>query len=245
MRNISAWAKQHKNKARLSIIFLKILLAFMACYVAKALHEIKIILPGIMAFSALCLFIVAALIYPSGKKSTLSGKFFYLKQKSCDYILVASGFFMMVFFVNTRFYTLTNQPVVFANTPAAFKTNPPTAEEILKSLEHRDKKSLTRQEKRILKHEFKKQLKVYVKSKISGKKAEGDQAFLIILTIIAALGVMYLVAALSCSLACNGSDGAAIAVAILGAAGVIWATIAIINRITRGPKKKLSNTPAQ
>lgn len=112
-------------------------------------------------------------------------------------------------------------------------------------MEHRDKKSLTRQEKRILKHELKKQVKIYIKSKLSGEKAEGDQAFLIILTIIAALGVMYLIAALSCTLACNGSDGAAVAVAILGVAGVIWATIAIINRITRGPKKKFSNTQTQ
>ena len=61
---------------------------------------------------------------------------------------------------------------------------------------------------------------------------------LIILTIIGALGALYLVAALSCSLACNGSDAAALAVAILGLAGVIWATMAIIRRISRGAKKK-------
>jgi len=245
MRNISCWARQNKVKARLTLIILKLLLACMAYFIGSNLSELNIILPELTGITAVFLFVLIAVIYPARHKSRLSKKLFYIKQKSCDYILAASSFLMMIFFTNNRLYTLTDPAPSFAIMPAVVNIDPPTAEEILKSLEHRDKKSLTRQEKRILKQEFKKQLKVYVKSKITGKKDEAAKALLIVLTIIGALGALYLVAALSCSLSCNGSDAAALAVAILGLVGVIWGTVAIIRRISRGPKKKIAESPVQ
>lgn len=239
MRSISLWARQHKGKARLILIILKLLLACMAFFIGSGLAGMKIIFPQIAGIALVFLFGFVAAFYPYRKKSGLSKKLFYIKQKSCDYLLAALGFGMMLFFTNSSLYSLTRPSSSFANTEIVIKPDLPTAEEILKSLEHRDKKSLTRQEKRILKQEFKKQVKVYVKSKITRHKSEADKALLIILTIIGALGALYLVAALSCSLACSGSDGAAVAIAILGLAGVIWATIAIIKRISRGPKEKI------
>ena len=117
----------------------------------------------------------------------------------------------------------------------------PSAEEILASLQYRDKSSLTRQEKRILKEEFKKQIKIYAVAKITGNKDGASKAVLIILTIIAAIGLLTLLAALACSLSCNGSDAAAVIVGVLGAAAIIWGTIVLVNRISRGPKKKSGN----
>jgi len=89
-----------------------------------------------------------------------------------------------------------------------------------------------------LKEEFKKQIKVYAVAKIKGNNDGAGKALLIALTIIGAVGLLYLVAALACTLACNGSDAAAVIVAILGAAAVIWLTVVIIQRISRGPKKE-------
>ena len=79
---------------------------------------------------------------------------------------------------------------------------------------------------------------------MKGNKDGDAKAGLIIVTIIAALGLLYLVAALACSLSCNGSDAAAVVVLILGLAAIIWGTIAVINRISRGPKKKKKESPA-
>jgi hypothetical protein len=128
---------------------------------------------------------------------------------------------------------------LFASTPSAINNNKkdPTAEQILASLKYRDKSSLTRLEKRILKAEFKKQLKVWTLAKITGKKEEGDKAGLIILAIIGAIGLFFLVASLSCSLSCNGSDAAAVAVLLLGTAAIVLGLIAVIRSINRKKRK--------
>lgn len=237
MKNISTWARQHIAEARICIVMLKVLLISAAFFIGNSLLSMKIILSEAAGIVFIFLFVLVALVYPY-RQNRISKKLFYIKQKSCDFLLATAGFLMMIFFVNNRLYSFLSPSNSYASRSATIKSDPPTAEEILKSLQYRDKKTLTRQEKRILKHEFKKQAKVYVKSKITGHKSEADKALLIILTIIGALGALYLVAALSCSLACNGSDAAALAVAILGLAGVIWATMAIIRRISRGAKKK-------
>jgi hypothetical protein len=118
------------------------------------------------------------------------------------------------------------------------KTVKPTAQEILSSLQSgRNNKSLTRAEKRILKKEFRHQLKVYVAAKIKGDSSGADQALLILLAIIAACGLLYLVAALACSLSCSGSDAAAVLVALVGTVGVIWLLIYVIKQITHAKKK--------
>lgn len=130
MKNISIWAKNHRNKARLSIIILKILLAVMASFIASALYKIKIILPEITGLTVVCLFVITAMIYPS-RKTSISKKSFYIKQKSCDYILLAAGFLMTIFFVNNRFYTLTNPPAVFARHPLPSKPTLPLLKRFL------------------------------------------------------------------------------------------------------------------
>ena len=70
-----------------------------------------------------------------------------------------------------------------------------------------------------------------------GKKADAEQVALIILACIAAVGLLYLVMALACTLSCNGSDAAAVIVAILGLAGIIWGLIAVIRAINRKKTK--------
>ena len=97
---------------------------------------------------------------------------------------------------------------------------------------------MTRAEKRILKAEFKKQLKIWTLAKISGDKEEGDKAGLLILAIVGAAGLFFLVAALSCSLACNGSDAAAIVVLLLGTAAIVLGLLAVIRSINRKKRQK-------
>jgi len=73
----------------------------------------------------------------------------------------------------------------------------------------------------------------YTKAKLKGDKTTGEEIALIILTCIAAVGLLYLVAALACTLSCNGSDAAAIIVAVLGTVAVIWGAVAVIRSINR------------
>jgi hypothetical protein len=134
----------------------------------------------------------------------------YIRQKSCDFLLAASTFCMLLCLANKNTGSVYFSPSASASSGINIKeTKKPTAAEILASLAYRDKSTLTRSEKRILKQEFKTQLKNYAIAKLSGNQAEGDRAGLIILAIIVALGLLYLVAALSCGIACNGSGGVA------------------------------------
>jgi hypothetical protein len=177
---------------------------------------------------------VSVIFYPVVKKNN------YVKQKTCDFVLAASSFCMILFLSNNQSDTISffNASNATSFTSVSVKSEKPTAEEILASLKHRDKSSLSKTEKRILKKEFKEQIKIYTKAKLTGNKNTAGDALLIMLAIIAALGLLYILAALACAVSCNGSEGAAIIIALLGTAAIILGLVLVIKRITRGPRKK-------
>jgi len=235
MRKISLWAKHHRPSAIVLIVISKIFLAIIAFNIGIWLLEYNIHIPVIVVAIALAIFVIAALVYPSSHQTSLSKKQVYIKQKSCDFIIAACTFIMMATLINV------NMPVpltISATASNVVANNNSKAEEILTSLKYRDKSTLTKQEKKVLKKEFKKQLKLFAIAKIKGDKEGGDKTWLIILTIIAALGLLFLVAALACGIGCGGSEVGAGLVAVIGTAAIVWGTIAVIRRITKGPKQK-------
>ncbi len=73
------------------------------------------------------------------------------------------------------------------------------------------------------------------------KRITGDKTkktLLSILTIIVALGLLFLIAALSCSIACSGAEALALLVGLAGLAAVIFFTRRVLRRIKFGPRKK-------
>jgi fatty acid desaturase len=239
MRKISLWAKHHPLQAILFIIIIKILLAIIAFFIGSALLKMGFYIPFIVFIISIIVLLAAVFFYPSRHFAGLSKKQFYIRQKSCDLAIAICAFVMIGTLVNNNFI-IPHSTVSFASN-SIIKTSP-TAEEILASLQYRDKSSLSKQEKKILKHEFKKQLKVYAKAKLRGKKDEAAKALWIILTVIAAVGLLFLLAALACSLPCSGAEGAAVAVMIIGLVAIIWGAVVLIKRISSGPKQK-ENSP--
>jgi hypothetical protein len=71
-----------------------------------------------------------------------------------------------------------------------------------------------------------------------GSDEKGGKVVLTILTVLAALVLVFLVGSLSCSLACSGADALALIVGIGGLALVLLGMIAVLKRIKRGPKQK-------
>jgi hypothetical protein len=237
MRKISLWAKHHRLQAIASLVIIKLLLAVIAFYIGSALLDLDIQIPFIVFIIAMIILLVAAFLYPSRHKG-FSKKQFYVRQKSSDFIIAACSFVMIGTLVNNNLPA----PVTMA-LASNVSAITPTAEEILASLQYRDKSTLTKKEKRILKQEFKKQLGVYAVAKVKGDKSGAGKSVLMILTIIAALGLLYLVAALACNLSCNGSDFAAVVVLLLGTAAIVWGVVVLLNRISKGPKKKKEESP--
>ena len=232
MRKISFWAKSHPRTARLYIIIIKILLAIIAWFVGRSFSRMNIGVPESLGILTLFIFLIAALLYPSKSSSISARKYFYLKQKSCDFAFAACTFIMMVCITNNQLYSVTTPSSHASSNIIVSKS--PTAEEILTSLKYRDKKTLTKPEKKILKREFKKQLKVFANATLSGNKKDADDAALIILVIIGAIGLTALV----CSISCGGADGLAVAVALLGLTAIIWGSTVLIRRIKSGPRNK-------
>ncbi len=240
MRKLSMWAKNNPWKSRGMIVISHLLLICLACFLGIRLIEAEIDLPASVLYVSILTWIGFAIIYPSRSMKSVLKEKFYARQKTADFFIALSSFCVICYAANREAPVPYSQSSAHASVVVMGNkiSKDPTAEEILNSLKYRDKSTLTKKEKRILKKEFGRQVKIYVKAKLMGDNDEAGNAGLIILTIVAAIGLLFLVASAACSLSCNGMDGAALAVGIFGTAGIVIATIAIIRRIKRGPKKK-------
>jgi hypothetical protein len=247
MIKISYWAKHRPAEARITIIVLHIILTGLAIYVGSGLNEFGILMPAKSLYILVPIFLLIAFFYPSrNKKTGQPGRIqFYRTQKTFDFLAAAMSFTMVCFVANN--YHSNNISATVSATNIALPKDAgakPTAEQILASLSYRDKNTLTRLEKRILKTEFKHQLKVYVKAKLTRDDETAAKAVLIILSVIGAVGLTFLLAALACNIACNGSEAAAIIVSILGLAAIIFLLVYTIKKIKNHNKTVTEESPA-
>ena len=147
----------------------------------------------------------------------------------------------MICFLSNHYFANRNSEISFLITPAFASTGKkPDANGILTSLSYKSKNDLSHQEKRILKKEFLKQCIRYVKAGSTGDSRVAAEAFEVMATIVAALGVLYLLAGLACSLSCSGSEGLAVLVTILGISGVVFGSVALMQTIFKTKKKNPS-----
>jgi hypothetical protein len=232
MQKISYWASRNIVSARSLIVAIKILLAVISYYIGMELFKMKLLIPAVETYCITWVLLFAAIsCYPAGKKNATLKEFIYARQKACDFILP----FCAVLFLITWFNNAGTVPATTAYGSTIIKH--PSARQILNA--GKTKQTLTGKEKRILKKEFFKQLKVYGRAIVTGDKAKAGEALTIILAIVALLGLLYLLAALVCSLSCSGADVLAIFVGVIGLAGLIWGFVAIINNMHRKRKKTI------
>lgn len=232
MRQISTWASRHVIYARMLIVILKTSLYFIAAYTGLYLVSSGITIPAEPFYLiAVFTFLIALAIYPARTKKYLRSKYHYARQKTGDFLLPLCAFLVIACAVNNA-----GSSSYFTGSFASSIVSDPTAAQILAS--GKTKAQLTKKEKRILRHEFTKQLKHFAVAKMRNDQQKANDSWKIVLAVIALLGLVYLLAALSCSLSCNGSDAAAILVGVLGLAGLIWAFVAFVNHIRRPKKPK-------
>jgi hypothetical protein len=241
MKKISVWARKKRSIARIFIVILNLALALLGVEMGRLLITMNVHPRPLAYLVVLFVFISVVFAYPQrvGTSSLQSKRRIYRVQKSCDFILAFCSFLMICFFsMNISETNETKLSFPLLNTLSASTGAKPTADEILQSLKYRSRKDLSRPEKKILKHEFFKQVKSYVTEKATGHDQIALKIFLTICTLVAALGVGYLVAAVSCSLSCSGLDGLAILVALLGLGGIIYGSIKLIQAISHISGKK-------
>lgn len=236
MRKLSCWAREHALAAQLLIFICHVLLILDAVYLAVHFSAFTSVSPVVLyCLAGLLLFLF--IIYPR----RLS-RFNYARRKAMD---VCAGLlcFSMVFVMalqlnrpsgmqqNPAYAVLTGEIPVYKNAEA---------QRLLQLFASGEKTSFSRKEKQILKKEFGFQLIQYGKAHARGDKGTADQTGLIILAIIGAVGLLFLVASLACTLSCNGADAAAVLVVIFGVAGIIWGLSTVIKSI----KRKRAAAPA-
>lgn len=233
MRALSFWAKHHPISARILIVVSRCLLLWIASFLGTEILRANMTISPLWICFFMMLFLVTCLVYPSNVSAVN-----YARRKRCDLVVCVSGFVMalcLLVQLQTPFYS-TARASLPADT-ASYKY--PEAQKLLAQFNSGEKTDFSRKEKRIVRREFNYQLLRYAKAKLTGNKEESGNAGLIILACIAAVGLFFLVLSLACTLSCNGSDAAAIVVALLGTAGIIWGLVAVIRNI-----KRKKNQPA-
>jgi len=201
--------------------------------------DLNISFPAYFILIAMLGFGIAWWKYPEKKQvaNKLEKSRQYVFQKTCDSILIASTFLMFVYFGNQHVSSYSTSVFSASSVKSAFLPNDST--KAYKSIDA-FKKSLYDEAGRPLKlKERKKLLKQQIKAiKKDNAMSDGEKVGLIILCVLLALILGYGVAALSCSLSCSGSEGAAVAVAVLGLAGIVLLTYFAIHSITRKARRE-------
>ena len=239
MKKISYWAKAHKTQARIIIIITFLILNGLAFFTGYLFRQIGIgFLPGFL-FVSFLLYFMAFVAYPSkNKKGTrFSPSSFYVIQKSCDFVLVASTFCMYMYVSNcpgslNKLYPQA-KAFVFTHPKDSVTKNYKNLNDFTLSLKDKAGKWLKWKER-------KKLLKEQVREiKKDNNLSPGQKTLLIILSVIAALGLFILVLALSCNLSCSGSDAAAAIVGIGGTALIIFLFIIVLRSINGKHRKRV------
>lgn len=239
MKKISLWAKHHKKPARLLIVSSFILLTLLGILTGSLLNEIGVSFLPLFLVVVIGIYLAALAIYPSMmlKSKKINRAVLYARQKCCDFALGASTFCMIVFFANQPGQLFNSVTPAWAANPvqpllpkdSTLKTYK-TIAAFSASLKDDNGKSLKWKER-------KKLLKVQVKAIRNSEMSKGGKTALIILSVLVAIGLLALVAALACNLSCSGSEGAAVMVMLGGGALIIYLLVITIKSI-KGKKQK-------
>ena len=243
MKKISFWAKNHKRPARFIIVASLIVLNGLGILTGILLKEFNVTMAGAAMAVIISVFIAGFIFYPVKNTKRLTTAPYYIKQKSLDFILAASAFCMFTFFGNRPETLFQHYPMLNAT---AVSTNTLPKDSILRTYKSISEFSSMMKDENgnPLKWKEKKKL---LKEQVKGiKKADNlsdtERTLYLILSIVVALGLLYLVAALSCNLSCSGSDGAAALVAVGGTAVVVILLVIAVRAIYGRNKKPVSTT---
>ncbi|MEZ4934641.1 MAG: hypothetical protein R2788_21250 [Saprospiraceae bacterium] len=231
LTQLAFWAKAHPVTARWIITINRILLGYAAFYGGVVLADRHVFFSEKALVASAVVFAIAYLCYPRKDKRWPVKTPSFALRKSCDFLLIASS---CIFWLAAGNFILPYQPTAFddAKPPvetlpsvitkdgkAIYYSNPPASQTLKKAKQARGKVFKKIRGWRV---RFFQKLKARVSNKLAiikhaYKKMDGATIALLILASLAIIGLLgYLTLALSCSLSCNGQEGAASLVAILG-----------------------------
>jgi hypothetical protein len=225
MKSVSYWASRHLWPARLLLVAGQVLLTLLAIFVGKSLAQLDIVLPFYLIYLLVPPFALAWILHPGG-----SGHKTFSRRKWCEGTVAGIGFLVIVCMCSQPLPALNRLAPAWSNTPAAYPVT------IQKIEQHAvDKKPVLKKGK--VRQKLADNIQVIRKLYRQGPR--GVKYALIIFSVVVALGLVSLLSALSCTIACNGSETLALFVFLLGSTLVIFLTIRVIKAIQRKYLKEL------
>lgn len=234
MKKISIWAKHHVLLTRIIICIIHLLLILIAFYLSDNIQfnfsNSTLILIGLIITGAL-------LLYPFAKRIS------YAFQKIILFITSTCFFLITCFCIQQNFNLPFSQQSLSAVVVLKDSSNKQTAAQIMQSLQYRDKKTLTKSEKRILKKELRKEIKAYKKLPKANRPTAQD-ALLIFLIVLSAIGLLFGLSILVCGISCGGVPALAIIATLFGMGGIGVALYFIIRKLHRNIEKERKQSGA-
>ena len=234
MKLISLWAKQHLWAARLLLIIAQTVLVSTAFFVGAIFSNLSFISSDTIKSLGLFLFFVGLILYPIKQARFAFLRHCYRRQKRIDGILVFSSL-LLFFSMGQQFIA---EPVSVSTDVT--QNNAWHAELVVHSrttnVSPKSSKNAIRKQNRMKRKELRKKLK----QTINNQKKElswGEEALLVVLTLLLGCALVYGVLILSCSLACSGMEALAYIVAGVGVPLVITLAVLTIRRIFGKTKK--------
>lgn len=265
MKKITLWAFQHPVVARTLMVILQIILIILMIELAGLLFEYGIQIPFWLFWLTSFLLAVDFLIFYSGKrkwKRMINGK--YLIRKANE-AFVGAGFAMLVliFFNRNLAAAGVNAPAwasAFVQETGMTPGNPRLASIRLASIPLQpintnvaattattDVSSTTPSATGISKKELRKQLRSQLKElrKELRQSDEKDKGWKIFLVIFVGVILVAGLAVLSCTIACNGAEAAAILLFLGGTTLIVFAITRWVQKIKGTGRFKKINPPAE
>ena len=240
MRRLSVWARCHRRQARFLMIIAWITLIMLTIFFGNSLNKRHIQLSTGVFTGSTVIFLLAVLLYTfRPQRNRINASLFYRWPKSCDFLLALSSFGLMLYAANqpgTLFqrygslYAAVVSPVSMPKDSSAKKYLP--VKEFSEKMYTADGKMLKWKERKKL---LKQQIKAI---RQASEPSKADKTLLIILSVLAALGLLLLVTSLACNLSCNWHNAAAVLVGAAGTGLVIFLFILAIRAINGKNKKK-------
>ncbi len=219
MKQLSYWAKVNPQRARFLIVLIYILINIIGLITGALLWASGIQLEEPFMFFLALTVVSLYIIYP--KKAA------YCKRKIFHGLMAVCTFLIITVFGNQLHNP--NPQLFFVNTTQAV-THSTNGEQ-----QNIHETTNIKKEKRLQKKEAR---SLWKKLAAKDDRSKAAKIFLIVLTVIIALGLLYLLAALSCTIACSGAEALAVLVAVAGTFGIVFGAVRIIQHILGKERKK-------
>lgn len=244
MKQLSHWAKAHVFQARLLITLGRIALGIWG-YSAGIWFALQgySFQEGAFLLSGL-LFLLAYLAYPRRSDNGWLGRRGFVWRKSCDAALVLSSLACWLALGNGLPSRLQEPPLASLSQTSARTQLPVAMASILAKPAPPAKMSFFK--KRQVWRPLRKSLRQYVQTIRAVQQEEKGWmiALLLVVNLLLVVSAGYLILALSCSLSCNGQEGAAVAVLIGGFVLLVGISIFMWRAGLRWIRRKKQTEPS-